>query len=268
MAEYNAILAIFKKFLDKYQNETDRWKLLEAIMELRVEFMINHSVQGFNLSLEDAMDLVRSKNEGLTSQDKERRKILLAAIDNIVDFAVAEEFQMAYKVSKAYNADDDENEENCEDIFYLYNRTYADVENDDVNYAMGIAAGWVKYSETALLTYMTQGDERVRPWHLALEGTSYPKALFPAWLIPPIDYGCRCFLIEESDNILDKSKVADVEAKIVDKPDFINPIFADSVCKGGKIFGSQHPYFQIPKGYKRRLKTISKSIKEKWLDKQ
>ena len=81
--------------MDKYQNETDRWELLEAIMELRVEFMINHAMQGFNLSFEDAMDLVRSKNEGLTSQDKEKRKVLLAAIDNIVDFAVAEEFQMA-----------------------------------------------------------------------------------------------------------------------------------------------------------------------------
>ena len=90
MAEYNAILSIFKKFLEKYQNETDRWELLQAIIDMRIEFMVNHALQGFNLSLEDAMDLVRSKNNGLTSQDKESRKILLAALDNIIDFAVAE----------------------------------------------------------------------------------------------------------------------------------------------------------------------------------
>lgn len=267
MAEYNAILSIFKKFLEKYQNETDRWELLQAIIDMRIEFMVNHAFQGFNLSLEDAMDLVRSKNNGLTSQDKESRKILLAALDNIIDFAVAEEFQMAYKVSKIYDSEDEENEENCEDICYLYNHIYANVENDDVNYAMGIAAGWVKYNESTILTYMTQGDERVRPWHLALEGTSYPKSSFPAWLIPPIDYGCRCFLIEEGDDVLNHKDLANIESKIVDKPDFINPIFSDSVCNGGKIFGAQHPYFQIPKGYKRKLKSISKSIKEKWLDK-
>lgn len=267
MAEYNAILSIFKKFLEKYQNETDRWELLQAIIDMRIEFMVNHALQGFNLSLEDAMDLVRSKNYGLTSQDKESRKILLAALDNIIDFAVAEEFQMAYKVSKIYDSEDEENEENCEDICYLYNHIYANVENDDVNYAMGIAAGWVKYNESTILTYMTQGDERVRPWHIALEGTSYPKSSFPAWLIPPIDYGCRCFLIEEGDDVLNHKDLANIESKIVDKPDFINPIFSDSVCKGGKIFGAQHPYFQIPKGYKRKLKSISKSIKEKWLDK-
>ena len=40
------------------------------------------------------MDLVRSKNNGLTSQDKESRKILLAALDNIIDFAVAEELDV------------------------------------------------------------------------------------------------------------------------------------------------------------------------------
>jgi hypothetical protein len=43
MAEYNAILSIFKKFLEKYQNETDRWKLLQAIIDMRIEFMVNHA---------------------------------------------------------------------------------------------------------------------------------------------------------------------------------------------------------------------------------
>ena len=58
---------------------------------------------------------------------------------------------------------------------------------ETLQYAMGVAAGWVSYSESTVLTYMTQGDNRVRPWHLGLEGTSYRKANFPAWLIPPID---------------------------------------------------------------------------------
>ena len=141
------------------------------------------------------------------------------------------------------------------------------IENEDIEYAMGIAAGWILYSNNTVLTYMTQGDNRVRPWHLALEGTSYRKASFPAWLIPPIEHGCRCFLVEESADVLNQSKLSQVMGQIIEMPDFVNPVFKESVAKGGRIFSDAHSYFIIPKKHKKRLRTIANKIKDKWLEK-
>ena len=102
--------------------------------------------------------------------------------------------------------DTEEYEDDCEDACQRYNKTYADTENDDIEFAMGVAAGWVKYNDDSVLIYTTQGDERVRPWHADLEGISYPKSSFPEWLIPPIDWGCRCYLEEDSGGIVVNSE--------------------------------------------------------------
>lgn len=267
-AEYLAIYAIFKKFLENYGDMTERWDLLEEMMSLRAEFAFNHAVKGFGMDFEKALELIRSHNDGLTKLEQEQRDILVAALDNLVDFAVAEEFQMSQNLPDDIDLDNSEAIDECDEIFKRYNITYSDVENDDIEYAMGVAAGWVSYRDNTVLTYMTQGDERVRPWHMALEGISYPKYEFPTWLIPPIEHGCRCFLVEEDLNIFGaSSKIEQVEgAVMIQRPDFINPVFEDSVCKGGRIFGPAHSYFTIPKKYKNRLKTISKKIKSKWLE--
>lgn len=44
----------------------------------------------------------------------------------------------------------------AENIFHRYNSIYANIENEDIEYAMGIAAGWILYSNNTVLTYMTQ----------------------------------------------------------------------------------------------------------------
>lgn len=266
-AEYLAIYSIFQKFLENYDNMEDRWDLLEEMMDLRAEFAFNHAIKGFGMDFEKALELLRSHNDGLSKLEKEQRDVLVAALDNLVDFAVAEEFQMSEALPESIDMENGEDIDECDEIFKRYNITYANIENDDIEYAMGVAAGWVSYSGNTVLTYMTQGDERVRPWHLALEGTSYRKSDFPSWLIPPIEHGCRCFLVEESLDLLnDVNRLAEVEgAVILEKPDFVNPVFEESVCKGGRIFGPAHSYFQIPKKHKKRLKSISAKIKEKWL---
>lgn len=267
-AEYLAIYSIFQKFLENYDSSMEeRWDLLEEMMALRAEFAFNHAIKGFGMDFEKALELLRSHNDGLSKLEKEQRDILVAALDNLVDFAVAEEFQMSEALPESIDMENGEDVDECDEIFKRYNITYAGIENDDIEYAMGVAAGWVAYNDNSVLTYMTQGDERVRPWHMALEGTSYRKADFPSWLIPPIEHGCRCFLVEESFDLLnDANWLAKVEgAVIIEKPDFVNPVFEESVCKGGRIFGPVHSYFQVPKKYKKRLKSISAKIKEKWL---
>ncbi len=267
-AEYLAIYAIFKKFLENYGDMKDRWDLLEEMMSLRAEFAFSHALEGLGMDFEKALELLRNHNDGLTQLEKEQRDILMAALDNLVDFAVAEEFQMSENLPSDIDLNNDEAVDDCDAIFERYNITYANIENDDIEYALGVAAGWLTYRDNSVLTYMTQGDERVRPWHLALEGISYRKSDFPSWLIPPIEHGCRCFLVEESVDLLDSAdKISQVEGAIeIQKPDFINPVFEESVCKGGRIFGPSHSYFQVPKKHKKRLKAISARIKKKWLE--
>lgn len=267
-AEYTAIYNIFKKFLDNYGDMESREDLLEEMMALRADFAMNHAIKGFGMDFEEAMALIRNTNTGLTQLEQEKRSILLAALDNLVDFAVAEEFQMSEQLPEEYDENNPDDFEEFEKVFDRYNEIYAEVENGDIEHAMGIAAGWVLISRDTVLTYMTQGDNRVRPWHMALEGTSYPKREFPAWLIPPIEHGCRCFLVEEGDGVLNrKGYLADVVATKDEIPDFVNPVFRDSVCKGGRIFGVAHSYFQIPKKNRKHLREVAQKIKDKWLEK-
>lgn len=237
-------------------------------MDLRADFAFHHAVKGFGMDFEKALELIRNKNNGLSRLEKEQRDILIAALDNLVDFAVAEEYQMFEHLPEEFDISDPMDLEECENIFSRYNQTYANIENGDIEYAMQIAATWALHTNSTVFTYMTQGDERVRPWHLALEGTSYPKNSFPAWLIPPIEHGCRCFLVEESKDVFnDASLLTKVENANDEIPDFVNPVFRESVAKGGRIFSSAHSYFTVSKKDKKRLRNIAKRIKSKWLEK-
>lgn len=38
--------------------------------------------------------------------------------------------------------------------------------------------------------------------------------------------------------------------QIIEMPDFVNPVFKESVAKGGRIFSDAHSYFIIPKSIK------------------
>lgn len=252
-----------------YDHTDERWELLEAMMELRAEFAINHAIKGFGMDIEKALELIRNKNNGLSRLEREQRDILVAAIDNLIDFAVAQEFQMSQHLPNDFDYNDQTDIDECEDIFWRYNHTYAKIENEDIEYAMQIAAAWSIHTNSTVFTYMTQGDERVRPWHLALEGISHPKSSFPAWLIPPIEHGCRCYLVEESSDVLNKiSDISKVVCQNDEMPDFVNPVFKESVAKGGRIFSEAHSYFIIPKKYKKKLRHISHTIKSKWFEKQ
>ena len=129
-------------------------------MTLRAEFALNHAIKGFGMDFEKALELLRNHNDGLTKLEKEQRNILVAALDNLVDFAVAEEFQMSENLPDNFNITNEVDLAEAENIFHRYNSIYANIENEDIEYAMGIAAGWILYSNNTVLTYMTQGDNR------------------------------------------------------------------------------------------------------------
>jgi SPP1 gp7 family putative phage head morphogenesis protein len=242
-------------------------------MELRSELAISHAFRGFDMDEQEALDLLKNSDEDmLTKEEKSKRDRLVAAVRNLIDFAVCEEYQLYRKVQNRYDEFDEaidydeypsEFLDECDEWCKTYNDTYATVENHDIEYAMGIALAWVGYGDEVYLTYMTQNDDRVRPWHYALQGETYTKDDFPAWMIPPIEWACRCFLVPSYDGNASKN-VNRVMAKKTSKPKQLDGIFSESVAKCGRIFSSSHPYFNVRKEDKSKLKEISNNLKGKY----
>ena len=263
--EFLALIAIFEKLLYSIPNDMESWEVMEELMALRADFAIHHALNGFGLEYDTALDLLRTAEDGLTEAEKAKRNVIVAAVDNLVDFAVAEEYQMALELPEFEAELEEDDLEEVMAIFAKYNDRYALIENQDAEYAMIIAAQLLAVSNSTVLTYMTQGDERVRPWHLQYEGYSAPKSSFPAWLIPPIEHACRCYLVE--DSVI--GKLQDVQGAVIrvpDMPEWFNPTFKESVALGGRIFSDEHPYFQVQGEHKEILQSIAYRIKSKYLN--
>lgn len=257
--EFLALLVVFEKMLEDISDDWSSFEIMEELMSLRSDFAIRHAFDGFGIDYDMALELLRNTDDGLTEQDKARRDIVVAAVDNLIDFAVAEEYQMMLE----YLEDEYQEDEDDEEIFAKYNDRYALVENQDIEYAMLIAAQLVVVTNNTTLMYMTQGDERVRPWHLQFEGFSAPKSTFPAWLVPPIEHACRCYLVEDAI----AGEIPDVKNSVIrtpEIPDWFNPTFKESVALGGRIFSDEHPYFQIKSEHASALHLISDKIKSKY----
>lgn len=262
--ELLALQAIFQRLLEAIKADEGQWEVLEELMDLRAQQLIGRALQGFGMSLEEALELLQSSEEGLGRVDKEKRIAIHAAIDNLVDFAVVEEYQMVDDLNFDEENSTESDEEEALKVFKTYNQRYAKVENEDVEYAMIVAAGLVTVRSTTILTYMTQGDERVRPWHRTYEGYSAPKSSFPHWLIPPIEHQCRCFLIE--DDVYNQLNVQAARTGKLEMPDWFNPTFKESVAFGGRIFSDEHPYFQVDEAHVEKLSEISARIKMRYFD--
>lgn len=281
-SEYQSLLALFINFLKNIHSDS-REEALYALMELRADLAISHAFRGFNIDEEDALQLLRNLNDDtLTQQDKDKRDRLIAAVNNLIDFAVCEEYQVAKKTDELYEEREDETDEGEEyeidyndpndiDDYYsicaLYNDTYAAVENGDIEYAMGVALQWISIPATEYLTYWTMNDNKVRPWHMALQGYTARRDEFPSWMIPPIEWNCRCYLIPagQADEVWNRAgNIKRVKAKLPVKPSQIDDTFSESVATCGRIFSSSHPYFNVDARDKDFLNDCVKNIKAKY----
>ena len=269
-------MALFYALLKNMKKAKTRKQALEALAALRAEYAIRHAISGFNMDFDEAIDLLKN-TDNLSEEDSEKRYRLVAAVDNLTEFAACAEYQLmkdVYAVDPNFDFDTDDLDFDDEDAMsdYVklcekYNKVYAAVENSDIEYAMAMAWRWLRWNSETYLTYMTQNDDRVRPWHYALQGFTAKRDDFPAWMIPPIEWGCRCFLVNDS-NYYSKLDIRNVQAKAPEKPKELDGVFAESVCKCGRIFSKSHHYFNIDKKDTKMLKGIVKNIRKVYYGKK
>lgn len=253
--EYEVIRDAFRRLIHNWENTAEREDIIEDIITQRCSFLIDRALRGLRIDFEEALSILRNHNNFTTDRERQQHEILVAAIDNLIDFAAAEEIAMLDELPE-------EVDESClsdyETICEQYNLTYAEAENEQVFFAAKMAAWWMAVSAESIITYMTQADERVRPWHLSLEGVSYRKSEFPAELIPPIEWGCRCYLIANG--------FAGVRASLsIDRcKAMVDPVFRESLAKGDRIFTDAHRYFDkpLPKFVQKIVKRLKSKFNE------
>ena len=272
--EYEMLLALFLSLLRNIGNDFSEEEALYALAELRTEIAMEYAFDGMKLTKEKALLLLRNLDDyNLTKFEKEQRDRLVAALNNISEFSTCAEYQLFEDAKRLHpnftgndiDFDDEELMDEYESLCELYNDTYASVEHNDIEYAMAMALAWIGYSDSTYLEYMTQNDDRVRPWHYALQGFTAKKSEFPDWMIPPIEWRCRCFLVTFDGTVYAKSdRLKHVSAKVPEKPSQLDGVFSESVATCGRIFGKAHRYFKVNADDKEMLKRIVDRIKEKY----
>ena len=268
-SEYQSLLALFIALLKSLHTD-DKEEALYALSELRTELTFQYVLDGLGLDIDEAIMLLKnSSDNNLTQQDKELRKRVEAAILNLINFSVCEEYQLFSEIDGIVGEDEvDFNSDSYDDLLDIckkYNDLYAAIENSDIEYAGKIAALWIKMSANDYVVYWTQNDAKVRPWHMALQGYTAPRDEFPSWMIPPIEYNCRCFLeVLEVASINGKTYQIKGMAKDVEKPQKLNDVYSESLAKCGRIFGPSHNYFTVKESDKEMLQRFVIKLREKY----
>lgn len=268
-SEYQSLLALFISLL-KSLHTGNKEDALYALSELRTELAFKHVLDGLGIDMDEAMRLLKSSRDtNLTQQDKDLRDRIIAAILNLIDFSVCEEYQLYDEVNELVGEDEiDFNSDDYEELLAIcekYNDNYAAIENSDIEYAGKIAALWIRMSANDYVVYWTQNDAKVRPWHMELQGYAAPRDEFPSWMIPPIEYNCRCFL-ETLEIASMNAKLHQLKglAKNIEKPKQLDDVYNESLAKCGKIFGASHSYFSVKEKDRNMLQTFVTKLRGKY----
>lgn len=273
-SEYKELEALYISLLYAI-NDNNEEQVQEALYELsalRTDQAFHYVLDGLEFDYEQALILLQNLNDSnLTETDKETAARLQAAINNLIDFAICEEYQLYNEtIEKIGNEDVDFNSDEYLELLALcgkYNDTYASVENADIAYAGVMAYRWMRMSANDWVVYWTQNDSRVRPWHLELQGYAAPRDEFPSWMIPPIEYNCRCFLEYIEAGLMgsrtDLKQIQASSKKLV-KPSQLSGVYEESLAKCGRIFSSSHPYFSVKEADKDTLKSFVSRLKAKY----
>lgn len=138
----------------------------------------------------------------------------------------------------------------CLEINDQYNVQYLRTEYNQAIASSQMAAKWSEFDSNSQIRYDTVGDERVRQEHAELDGITRPQN-DPFWddHYPPLDWNCRCSATE-----LDHEAEATPHHELAGLPE-ASEGFRENVGKTGKIFGADHPYFQLSAAEARKIET-------------
>ena len=84
----------FRRLIHYWENNAERLDIIEDIITLRASFLIDRALTGLRIDMDHALEILRNHNSFATERRRQQRDILIAAIDNLVDFAAAEEYTM------------------------------------------------------------------------------------------------------------------------------------------------------------------------------
>ncbi len=248
--EFLLILNAFRKMIYSLENSAEGMSHFQDMVIFRASALMERVLEGLKIDFDRALEILQAKSIHITAREELERDTLIAAFDNLIDFAIAQEYAMIQELPKEIDLND---MEIYNSICQKYNEHYAIVENEQVLHAAAIAYFWMGTSEESIITYNTQNDERVRAWHQSFDGLSYKKSEFPPELIPPIEWACRCYLTSDGYGYILNSIL---------KPTIkTDPIFRESLATGGRIFSDAHPYFKhkLPK----EVANISTKLKQR-----
>ena len=268
-SDYESLEALFIALLRSLRTENMELALYE-LAERRTEIAFRYVTSGLKVDVDEAIQLLQNLDDNtLTQYQKDLRDRLSAAIDNLIDFSVCEEYQLYEEVLELIEDDDiDFDSDMYEDLLNLcrkYNDQYSAVENTDIEYAGAMAAMWIRMSAKDYVVYWTQNDVKVRPWHMALQGYVAPRDEFPSWMIPPIEYNCRCYL-ETLEVPYASADVRNIKgsATSLKKPEQISGVYDEALAKCGRIFSPAHSYFTIKDSDKEMLENLVNRLKTKY----
>ena len=123
--------------LKSLSDKDNKKQALYDLAKLRAQLAITHAFDGFDIETSEALDLLKSSDDDLlTELDKEKRARLVAAVNNLIEFAVCEEYQLTSEIystipdfdfdTEIFNPDDEENED--DDIDMNIHRDSEDLE--------------------------------------------------------------------------------------------------------------------------------------------
>ncbi|MFR9542987.1 MAG: phage minor head protein, partial [Rikenellaceae bacterium] len=200
--EFLLILNAFRKMIYSLENSAESMNHFQDMVIYRASALMERALEGLKIDFDRALELLQAKNISISAREELERDTLIAAFDNLIDFATAEEYAMIQELPEEIDLND---MEIYDSICQKYNEQYAIVENEQVLHAVTIAYFWLGTSAETIITYNTQNDERVRAWHQSFDGLSYKKSEFPPELIPPIEWACRCYLTSDGYGYISNS---------------------------------------------------------------
>lgn len=178
--------------------------------------------------------------------------------DHVYMFSGAKTFQQTWMMSKELIKDGrlatfDEFKISAGKIFDEFNETYLRTEYSTAIDGGRMAEKWLNFERNKktlpYLIFKTEGDETVCDECTPFDNICLPVN-DPFWNehYPPLHFNCHCD-IQSTDDEGEVSEDNEVDTAIEEAPQ--DKIFANNVGKTGEVFGKDHPYFQVPKEYRK-----------------